>query len=116
MPTDEERREVAARLRNTLSTIGTIWSMSDALKDAVFDDSEQHDYYAAAEAIADLIEPEPERTCEMEYISHVYRCSACGWQGDSWRVTGVTDDGSDYMLGQAMPSYCPNCGARVVGE
>lgn len=51
----------------------------------------------------------PERTCCMEYNergSHddhypteCYNCSECG-----------------HMTSDGMPSYCPNCGARVIKE
>lgn len=65
--------------------------------------------------LADLIEPEPERTCRMEY-DHVhcdYVCSACG----EWHNTGTYDacDADDVILLRPY-KYCPNCGAKVVDE
>lgn len=68
--------------------------------------------------LADLVEPEPERTCRMvsafdtdeleniqENISFspedtlAYRCEGCGF---------------DFRYERGLyPSYCPNCGARV---
>lgn len=70
--------------------------------------------------LADLIEPEPERTCRMvsafdtdeleniqENISFspedtlAYRCEGCGF---------------DFRYERGLyPRYCPNCGARVIG-
>lgn len=50
--------------------------------------------------LADLIEPEPDRTCEMVDNGRELCCSACDWRHDY-------DD---------EPVYCSGCGARVVSE
>lgn len=116
MPTDEERSAVAARLReHAAEGVNDLEQLALDIAEAMWPESDVLNYAKAELELADLIAPEPERTCELEYISYVHRCSACGWQGVPWQVTDVTDDGSDYILGQTKPSYCPNCGARVVG-
>lgn len=101
MKTNAERREVASRLRAFGKTdLGRMnretWNL-----------------------IADLIEPEPERTCrivsafdtdELENIQEsisfspedtlAYRCERCGF---------------DFRYERGLyPSYFPNCGAKVV--
>lgn len=91
MPTDEDRRKVAARLRRT-ERERTNWEALEELACR----------YSAHE-LADLIEPEPERTCRLtpRYDGGevaAYECSAC-WS--------------------AVPKgakYCPSCGARVVDD
>lgn len=46
-----------------------------------------------------------ERTCEpVRYNGISFRCSVCG----SWRIENEIDD--------CLYSYCPGCGARVIGE
>lgn len=68
MPTNEERREAAARFR----------------------------------AIADLIEPEPERTCHMTlWYGFKNECSNCGIRF--------------YIESVEEFKFCPYCGAKVVG-
>lgn len=79
-PTNEERREVARRLRVN---------------------AEKHP------DIADLIEPEPERTCRDEGTS-AFRCGRCG-------AFALRDAITD-LCGPIPIRYCPNCGAKAVGE
>ena len=134
MFSDDDRREVAARLRAvpvlTLAGfnddgIRREWEMVPLkkLSDAVgmdydgINDTEGH--LNVLSHLADLIEPEPERTCRMvsafdtdeleniqESISFspedtlAYRCEGCGF---------------DFRYERGLyPSYCPNCGAKVV--
>ena len=62
------------------------------------------------QAIADELNSRAERTCENVgyYIDSTrFKCSECGYNG--W--TKWAEDGED-----KIPSYCPNCGAKVVGE
>lgn len=118
MPTNEERREVARKLRGARSTrasMDEIWGVLDNIlltgegsKDAPWDDT--------FDRLADLIEPEPERTCHpvlMDWTgNHPYYtggisldamtmgCSECGCP---WRREAGN-----------LPSYCPNCGAKVM--
>lgn len=110
MPTNDERREVAARLRELVAD----W----------FDDGEFYDrgevedvlglatgdgaWYEAAgvRRLADLIEPE-ERTCRDDGTG-AFRCTRCGAFA---RRDAVMD-----CTGQIPLRYCPNCGAKVMGE
>lgn len=51
--------------------------------------------------LADLIEPEPERTCRYESTNRcTWACTSCG------REVDVLHRGYN---------YCPNCGAKVIG-
>lgn len=114
MPTNDDRRQIAERLRSRrkqmeserppaskflasfiyLVEIGRAVSLGE--KGDLFN------------RLADLIEPEPERTCgidmpviDWETGETDYRCSSCGFSADpqDWAETYV---------------YCPHCGAKVV--
>lgn len=65
--------------------------------------------------LADLIEPEPERTARLEYdeVHCDYVCTACGERTPTGVYEAVADD--DRLLLKPM-RFCPNCGARVVSE
>lgn len=84
MKTNAERREVASRLRAFGETdLGSVnrelWNL-----------------------IADLIEPEPERTCrDTSPMSYKFTCSECH---SSYRF------GSEHKVW-----YCPHCGAKLEG-
>ena len=128
---DDERREVAARLRELVAD----W----------FDDGEFYDrgeveavlglatddgaWYEAAgvRRLADLIEPELERKCRVvtdknavrqtqEVQIHTKYCSECsyvfGYEPHSLLLPGL-DEGIVLDAVQ-IPHYCPNCGAKVV--
>ena len=100
--TNDERREVAANIRVAVNKA----------KDDLLDCS---DYYLSAVLyviscglrgfphykdllhLADLIEPEPERTCHPVVEDETEVCSNCGEDIDGYGW-----------------SYCPNCGAKVV--
>lgn len=122
MITDEERREVANKLRE--------------LEVGEFDDGEYYDrgevedaiglftddgaWYEAdgVGALADLIEPEPERTCTMDKSEFadfapeyegLYSCSKCGEQ--TAVLACVNEDGDMEWI---KPRSCGFCGAKVV--
>lgn len=105
MVTNEERREIAARLR------------------AMPDDSDYYDLLCAligrnrlplnheqmGEFIANLIELEQERTCIVTVQGGVNQhdlCCSCNACSYGWHI-------SKY---DKPFSYCPNCGAKVVNE
>ena len=103
MPTNEERREVAARLRNYENLRESfrespICAFIDALWVGYLD------WEGVCNRLADLIEPEPERTCKF--------------------IPFIEDDGSVFIencsecdaavLSRCEFNYCPNCGAKVV--
>ena len=128
MPTNEERREVAARLRgdpyDTLIPYRTgihfgmgcheaanrFWDMCERIKSA-------GDYdiaYSTRSVLADLIEPEPERTARLEY-DEVHGCNICTGCGERYKhgmYMAVTYD--DFIAYKPM-RYCPACGARLEG-
>lgn len=106
-PTDEERRAVAARLRDferlrPVFKESNVCAFSDALGIGYMD----LEYICAC--LADLIEPE-ERTCHMRdahwddgQCTWGCICSECGAKHE--RKSGK------------WMNYCPNCGAKVVEE
>lgn len=117
MPTNEERRRIAENIRGAAETAGfgrcvylegTLFGMGVYARSI---ESMRCGLYA----LADLIEPEPERTCRMEY-DHMhcdYVCTACG----EWHNVATYDarDADDRILLRPY-RYCPNCGARVEVE
>ena len=98
MPTNDERREVAVKLRDMAVRTNPSWpALMDLLKCP--------GRAVAVQYLADLIEPSDE-TCELELTGAeragcvcVYECSACGKSCE--RVYG-----EDY-------EFCPYCGRRV---
>lgn len=64
--------------------------------------------------LADLIEPE-ERTChDVSFDSREFVCSWCGCHID---VLGIESEPTMWLGGSPIePSFCPNCGAKVVSE
>lgn len=110
MPTDEERREVAQKLRNICpdrfnSILYGVHLSSVGIASCAQIVSAHHDLVMrAASRLADLIEPEPEQTCHNfggqegtngEYYD--FACSACGFMCDLPDVI-----------------YCPHCRAKVI--
>lgn len=108
MPTDVERREIAAWVRGPFDVVkeGRYYHLNGTLFGMVLCANTENGLRIGMSHLADLIEPEPERTCHMEpdeTASHAMcgpavRCDACG---------------------AAVPAvgtlrYCPNCGAKVV--
>lgn len=101
MVRDEERRKIAKKLRAgaeylpndmysddlELELAKTVCGYDTPSVDVLFN------------RLADLIEPEPERTCEMVDNGRELCCSVCDWRHDY-------DD---------EPVYCSGCGAKVVG-
>ena len=93
------RMSVAKSLRKTRKRI-----ISDAVEESLqkvgFNDGRY-----SIEFLADLIEPEPERSCHMTYdeTEHGYRCSKCL----SISETVKRVDGKYYV-----PAYCSECGSK----
>ena len=112
---NDERREVAARLREQKP-----WDICTEYKycignicDAVFEDEgDLNDMFILQNALAELIEPEQERTCHKELMTtenytgtevEYFGCSECGqWLSDT-DCYGLEDG----------PNYCENCGCKV---
>lgn len=100
MPTNDERRKIAAELRENRDPL-TPYN----LVDYIFDDPWNHDSgEEVAARLADLIEPE-ERTCRIYDTDHGFedsiRCDSCQMTFNRpWQPF----------------KFCPDCGARVVKE
>lgn len=110
MPTNEERREVARKLRETSDEI-RYWLDTNPywyVMKCVYGDVEIHDDNELFYRLADLIEPEPERTCTITHAVfnegdptgeyEAWNCSHCG---------ELPYDDADSF------SYCPCCGTKV---
>lgn len=106
MPTNDERREVAARLRR-LSGHREVDKefVHEALGLYMGECVDGYDPVSVSK-LADLIEPE-ERTCRMEPTGDgSVVCSACRTEYTSrWLHEG-----------EYVERYCPNCGAKVIQE
>lgn len=125
MVTDDERREVALALDDLAERMRS-WSDAE-LRDAAgliesidgyLFDFGPNGADAIVKRLAELIEPEPERTCHpvsMDWVGNppyntgsvclnsiTTGCSECG---APWKVS-IT----------SIPKFCPNCGAKVVSE
>ena len=136
MPTNEERREVAARLRVLASHKAADEELVlDALGLYRGNNTEGFDAHCVME-LADIIEPEPvcianititdeqvekikadvlkeleqtERTCEFDsQACGKRRCKRCG--------AFVSVDSVWDCSGCIPAKYCPNCGAKAVEE
>ena len=110
MPTDDERREVAAKLRELVADWfddGEFYDRGE-VEDVLGLATDDGAWYEAAgvRRLADLIEPE-ERTCRMEPTGDgSVVCSACRTEYTSrWLYDG-----------EYVERYCSNCGARVEEE
>lgn len=127
MVTDDERREVAARLRR-LSGHREVDKefVHEALGLYMGECVDGYDPVSVSE-LADLIEPEPERTCRVvtdkNAVSqtqevHTKYCSRCsyvfGREQHRQLLPGLDEE---FVLHAVqIPDYCPNCGAKVVEE
>ena len=106
MPTNEERHDVAARLRVLASHVPAdaelVLDALDLYEGECIDGFEPR----CVERLADLIEPE-ERTCELDsQACGKRRCKRCG--------AFVSVDSVWDCFGCIPVRYCPNCGAKAV--
>lgn len=99
MPTNDERREVAARLREPFDVLpqGRYYHASHTLFGMGLYTSSEVALRLGVCRLADLIEPE-ERTCYVEHIDEDSFHLSCGHEA----------------AGHVSPSFCPYCGAKVV--
>lgn len=125
-PTDEERREVAARLRD-FESLREVFKESNI---CVFSNAlgvGYMDWEHICARLADLIEPAPERTCrvltEKRTVSqtqemHIKSCSACGYMfGAEKHCQLLPGLDEEFVLDDVqIPGFCPNCGAKVIEE
>lgn len=106
MPTNEERREIAERLR-AMCAYGCKYAEQfyDLLFETVMDEWDDYTFGEVADRIADLIEPEPEpeRTCEDVSTEHgKFECSYCGC-----KITDTT------CVDNGLVHFCPDCGRSI---
>ena len=103
---NDERREVAARLREVRSvpewatTACCIAELIGEYDYPLWDSSKQ-----LFDLLADLIEPEPEHTCQIE------SCEEFDERG-IWAIELSCGHADVYCVMQ--PNYCSCCGAKVV--
>ncbi len=114
MPSNDERREVAARLRDKA---GRVCFDGCEVEECLSSGDWRYSYSAGDGArsymrLADLIEPE-ERTCrDVSSGDEEFRCSECG------APVEVECHGITLLIGGKADNirYCPNCRAKVVKE
>lgn len=107
---NKERREVARKLRNCKPIFDAHQEMVGA--GGVLFEFSRFD----VERLADLIEPEPERTCHnSDYASESFKCSECG-EITPYTLYWVDLDDGCRTVKSHMPMFCSNCGAKVVDE
>lgn len=107
MINSDERREVAARLRNLAGHIAADEEMTlDALGLYRGENIEGYDTYGVMH-LADLIDPTCSMTCKGSFTAHHdftrWECGECGAYAFAPKKVFA-------------PRFCPNCGARVVDE
>lgn len=119
MPTNNERREVARRLRDNAGQ-----KPGWVIPWAAFNDAYEHEGAELLNRLADLIEPE-ERTCrvvtEMRALSqtqdmHTKSCSSCGYVFGSEQHRQLLPGLGERVAIKPVriPKFCTNCGAKVV--
>lgn len=124
MINDERRREVARNLRKLvrLSGSGSCHATSICNALGLIDENRYAPsaYYCGDSVmhLADLIEPEPERTCQMDKSEFadfateyegLYSCTKCG--EETAVLACVNEDGDMEWM---KPRFCGFCGAKVV--
>lgn len=107
MTSPDERREVAARLREAWPEAGGIGEVWEVL-DPILGTHDGPDVYRAWEQtfnrIADLIDPTCHAVHSATSMDDELVCSECG------AILGVEVDGMQAFMNR----FCPCCGARVV--
>lgn len=112
MPTNDERREVAARLQRIIGKCKYYYPLCLLYNEIIggnceaarrnVEECDNECFDSLLARLADLIEPE-ERTCHIYNTDHDFedsiRCDAC-------QMT--------FRLPWQPFKFCPNCGARVV--
>jgi hypothetical protein len=116
MPTNEERKEIAAKLRALTEGVLDSREYEHRAICAIVGcwGNEEYSNMELKDRLADLIEPEsePERTCQI--IQH--RCTNCDYKinDNSYFEKIILDDWRWTAEGRTA-NFCPNCGMKVVG-
>lgn len=97
MPTSDERREVAERLRGYSNDVLKDGSLLRTFKDVTGAGS----WRSVLDRLADLIDP----TCEMVVKNGHACCGRCGH-----RLADECEVEEDYY---EFRPFCPNCGSRI---
>jgi hypothetical protein len=110
MPTNDERREVAARLREAnkhgfYSDTALVDTIEGIIGTSPCGD---HADLMTLYRLADLIEPE-ERTCRMKKAMKRYDSYYCEYE-----ITWFCSECNHPSYKATKPNYCHNCGAKVV--
>lgn len=129
MATDDERREVARRLRELVPCLFDDGEYIDCgeVEEALGLVNDDGSWYKAdgVMRLADLIDPEPELTCGLKYdsIADNYVCTCCGERFtfpmyDAEMPTMAELGSLDSMFKSVSHhmKFCPHCGAGVVDE
>ena len=114
MPSNDERRQVAARLRSVSGA--PEWATTAC---CIAECLGEHDYPLWDDSkplfnrLADLIEPLPERTCKPidPFDKETKHIVERGLSHYYWPYKGCPECQCDFPQGS---NYCPNCGAKVV--
>lgn len=117
MVTNEERKEIVAKLRNFR---WDVFARNDSDFRKVLNELIDIDYYdkrtgilcshgATWERLANLIEPEPEKTCK----NNDGYCSECGQELVGYTKKISVDDEQNIAITFAVRPYCCRCGAKV---
>lgn len=106
---DMELREVAARLRSYNPGRSCMISTAEAIGAFDADTIGNRVFFDDVLRIADLIDP----TCRnVSGYKDTFECSKCRCKVEL--ITEVCNEYGEPFHVPLMPSYCPNCGARVV--
>lgn len=109
MPTNEERREVARKLREISEHSASYFALAGVVGTCE-PDAMPGTWDSTIRRLADLIEPEPERTCKPvstwddDNLIPYLACSECG------EPLNYRENNGDYEL---LP-YCAGCRAKVI--
>ena len=122
MTNDDERREVAARLRDSIPAdlhLGKGNKAWGLLYLTLFgrympNQASGRTYKQVAELLADLIEPEPERTARLEY-DEFHGCNICTGCGERYKHGRYMAETYDGLIVYKPMRCCPACGARLEG-
>ena len=113
--TNDERREVADGLRYVAEHGAPEWATTACCIAECIGEDDYPLWNGSGllfSKLADLIEPE-KRTChDVSFDSREFVCSWCGCHID---VLGIESEPTMWLGGSPIePSFCPNCGAKVV--